>query len=140
MKFTDTKNKFILDYIEDKMGVSADKIKSRVRLREIVDARRLYMYVLREAFGIPFMKIGQLTNNHHSTVIANYKRFEDFSEIYPKITSLPYKDICFQLDMMSNTIEGQVNDLKEQVILINQKIDKLLTIKQLTNGRKKLHS
>jgi hypothetical protein len=140
MELTKSKDKFIFDYIEDKFGVSKGQISSKIRKREIVDSRRLYMYILREKFGMTFIDIGQKTNNHHSTVIANYRMFEDFSKIYPKITVLPYKDICFQLDIMDDSIEEHVEKLKEQIVVINQKIDKLLTIKQLTNVRKKLHS
>ena len=139
--FTDKKDSFIYEYIYEKMGVTKEQISSKSRLREVVDSRRLYMYLLRNYFGLTFHKIGRLVGNDHSSVIANCKRFEEYQHIYPKITDLPYKDMCFQLDIMNNSIDNQVEDLKEQIILINQKIDKLITIKQLTNGRrKKLHS
>ena len=139
MELTKNKDEFIFQYIEDNFGVSKGQITSKIRKREIVDSRRLYMYVLREKFGMTFIDIGRKTNNHHATVISNYKMFEDFSRIYPKITVLPYKDICFQLDLMDDSIEEHVANLKEQIVVINQKIDELLTIKQLKNGRKKLH-
>lgn len=141
MEFKERHNQFLFDYIYEKTGVTRKQILSPLRKREVVDSRRLYMYVLRNYFGLTFMKIAQLTLHDHSTIVAGCKKFEYLSSVYPKLTTLPYKDICFNLDMMKDTVDGQVEDLKEQIILINQKIDKLLTIKQLQNGRrKKLHS
>ena len=140
MEFTERKESLILKHIKKNMGVDEYKIKSTSRERDVVDARRLYMYILREYFGLGFNEIGKITNNHHSTVIYNCKKFTDFFNIYVRITSLPYKDICFQLDLMKDSVEEQVEEIKEQIITINKKIDNLITIKQLQNGRKKLHS
>jgi hypothetical protein len=42
---------------------------------------------------------------------------------------------------MKDSVEEQVEDMKEKIILINKQLDKIITIKQLQNGRRKeLHS
>jgi hypothetical protein len=135
-----TRIKFVFDYIHKEMGISEVQIRSKSRKRDIGDARRLFWYVLRNYFQYSFQKIGLITFHNHATIICSCRKFDEYSDVYPKITTLPYKDICFQLDLMKNSVEFQVEDLKEKIIIINKKIDELITIKQLKNGRKKLHS
>ena len=135
------KIQFVFDYIYREMGIHEQQIKSKSRKRDIVDARRVFWYVLRNYFQYSYQKIGNISLHNHATVISCVKKFDDYSVAYPKITILPYKDICFQLDLMKESVEEQVEDIKEKIILINKQLDKLITIKQqLQNGRKKLHS
>jgi|TARA_R110002020_G_C15791884_1_gene730271 hypothetical protein len=134
------KIQFVFDYIDKEMSISEQQIKSKVRKRDILDARRLFFYVMRKYFQYSFEKIGKITLHTHATVLHACKTFEDYEVVYPKITTLPYKDICFQLDLMKNSIDHQLEELQEKTIIINKKINELITIKQLQNGRKKLHS
>lgn len=133
------KIQFVLDYIYKEMGIHEQQIKSKSRQRGIVDARRVFWYVLRNYFQYGYQKIGDISLHNHSTVISCVKKFDDYIIPYPKLTILPYKDICFQLDLMKDSVEEQVEDMKEKIILINKQLDKIITIKQLQNGRKKLH-
>ena len=132
--------KFVYDYIQKEMKISEEQIRSKSRKRDIVDARRLFWYVLRNYFQYGYQKIGMMSLHNHATVISSVKQFDVYSESYPKLTTLPYKDICFQLDLMKNSIDHQLEELQEKTIIINKKINELITIKQLQNGRKKLHS
>ena len=68
-------------------------------------------------------------------VICSCRKFDDYS-VYPKITTIPYKDICFQLDLMKDSVEEQVNELKQKMVVINQELDRILTIKQLKDEAK----
>lgn len=133
------KIQFVFDYIHKETGISEQQIRSKVRKRDILDARRLFFYVMRKYFQYSFEKIGMITLHTHATVLHACKTFEDYEAAYPKITTLPYKDICFQLDLMKESVEEQVEDIREKIILINKQLDKLITIKQLQNGRKELH-
>lgn len=134
------KIQFVFDYIYKEMGISEQQIRSKVRKRDILDARRLFFYVMRNYFQYSFEKTGNITLHTHATVLHACRTFNDYTIPYPKLTILPYKDICFQLDLMKDSVEEQVEDMKEKMILINKQLDKLITIKQLQNGRKKLHS
>jgi len=135
------KIQFVFDYIYKEMGISEHQIRSKVRKREILDARRLFFYVMRNYFKYSFEKAGKITLHNHATVLHACRTFNDYTVPYPKITTLPYKDICFQLDLMKDSVEQQLEELQEKTIIINKKINELLTIKQLQNGRrKKLHS
>jgi len=135
------KIQFVFDYIYKEMGVNEQQIRSKVRKRDILDARRLFFYVMRNYFKYSFEKVGKITLHSHATVLHSCRTFDDYTVPYPKLTILPYKDICFQLDLIKNSVEQQLEELQEKTIIINKKINELITIKQLQNGRrKKLHS
>tara|TARA_R110000787_G_C13315964_1_gene435980 strand:+ start:338 stop:766 length:429 start_codon:yes stop_codon:yes gene_type:complete len=135
------KIQFVFDYIYKEMGISEYEIKSKIRKREVIDARRLFFYIMRNYFQYGFEKIGKITLNTHATVLHSCKVFNNYIAAYPKLTILPYKDVCFQLDLMKGSVEEQCQDMKEKIILINKQLDKIITIKQLQNGRRKeLHS
>ena len=135
------KIQFVFDYIYKEMGIHERQIKSKSRKRDIVDARRVFWYVLRNYFNYGYQKIGNISLHNHATVISCVKKFDDYSVSYPKITILPYKDICFQLDLIKDSVEEQCQEMKEKIILINKQLDKIITIKQLQNVRRKeLHS
>ena len=133
------KIQFVFDYIYREMGITEQQIKSKVRKRDIGDARRLFWYTLRNYFQYSFQKIGNITLHNHATVICSCRKFDDYSVAYPKITTIPYKDICFQLDLMKDSVEEQVAELKQKMVVINQELDRILTIKQLKDEREKLH-
>ena len=42
-------------------------------------------------------------------------------------------------ELVKNSLEEQVAELKQKMVVINQELDRILTIKQLENGRQKLH-
>ena len=44
------KIQFVFDYIHKEMGINEQQIRSKVRKREILDARRLFFYVMRNYF------------------------------------------------------------------------------------------
>lgn len=133
------KIELVYEYIQREFKVDKNQIHSKVRTRDINDARRLFWYVMRNYFEYSFQKIGDITLHNHATIISACKKFDEYSGIYPKITTIPYKDICFQLDLVKNSLEEQVAELKQKMVVINQELDRILTIKQLENGRQKLH-
>ena len=133
------KIELVYEYIQREFKVDKNQIHSKVRTRDINDARRLFWYVMRNYFEYSFQKIGDITLHNHATIISACKKFDEYSGIYPKITTIPYKDICFQLDLVKNSLEEQVAELKQKMVVINQELDRILTINQLENERKKLH-
>ena len=133
------KIELVYEYIQREFKINKNQIHSKVRTRDINDARRLFWYVMRNYFEYSFQKIGDITLHNHATIISACKKFDEYSSIYPKITTIPYKDICFQLDLVKDSLEEQVIELKQKMVVINQELDRILTIKQLENGRQKLH-
>jgi len=74
--------------------VSSDDIKGESRIREIVLARQLSMYLIRKLTNLSFLDIGRIFNKDHSTVIISVRKVEakidkdtDFYSIVRDITS-----------------------------------------------------
>ena len=63
----------VLHRIAEVWGVSVASIYSRSKIREVVEARFVYMWYLRRAHNMPFHKIGFEVNRNHSTVIHAMK-------------------------------------------------------------------
>ena len=66
------KNK-ILDEIYDETGISEDLILSKLRDRDIVEARTMYIKRLRME-GLSVNRIGKIVGRHHTTVMHALKK------------------------------------------------------------------
>lgn len=92
----------ILSIVAKNCCVTTSKILSRIREREVVDARHMYAAVLKFEFGHTYEHIGEILDRDHTTIIHaletyrdRYKHYEDyrgvadgiFEEIKSKIES-----------------------------------------------------
>lgn len=67
----------VLAALSEYLGVSKDEIEEKTRRQEIVRARHLIMYLLREYGGMSFPAIGRLVGNRdHTTVIHAYNKIK----------------------------------------------------------------
>lgn len=65
--------KDIVKVVSDQFGVPEESIYEKTRRKEIVRARQVAMYVLREDYGISYPLIGQkMGNRDHTTVMHSY--------------------------------------------------------------------
>jgi chromosomal replication initiator protein len=70
----------IIESVVRATDVSMEDIQSKLRLREVVEARHLICYFLRNHTMMPLQKIGNLINRDHSTVIHGYKTVKNLIE------------------------------------------------------------
>ena len=69
--------KKVLDVVSTYFRISQDALLSNSRKREIVYARQLCFYVLRNKYNLTFSKIGSIFNGKdHTTVMHGYQMFE----------------------------------------------------------------
>ena len=68
LKFRKDKADFIISYIEDKTGVS---ISAQNRIREVVRARQLAMYVMKRKTGLSPAKIGEKCGGKDRTTVLH---------------------------------------------------------------------
>lgn len=59
----------ILGVVTGRYDVSADDLRGPKRLREVVEPRKIAMYLCRECGDMPFASVGEVFNRDHSTVI-----------------------------------------------------------------------
>lgn len=75
------------------LNVSEANIRSRCRIRELVDARKVIAFKMQQTYpGLTLHKLGSLLNRDHSTIVFYQNTIEDQLEYQPEIQHL-----CSQL-------------------------------------------
>ena len=72
--------------IEEEFGVTLDELKSKSRIRSIVEARHLFCYFAHER-GYTYTYIGKFINRDHSSVIngkSNVTDLRKFNDEFKK--------------------------------------------------------
>jgi chromosomal replication initiator protein len=78
--------KDIVRIIADQYGISEDIIYEKTRRKEIVKARQVAMYILREDFNISYPLIGQkMGGRDHTTVIHSHLKIKDDLKTDPSL-------------------------------------------------------
>jgi len=91
----------IMKIVAESCGVTTEQILSKVRKREIVDARHIFCKILRNEFGYPYVKIGEIVNGRdHTTAIHSVttcndrcKTEEGYKEHYNDIVNLIFSKL-----------------------------------------------
>ena len=74
----------ILNMVCTYYGIATDNVKSRCRLRQLVDARQLYARLARLYTPSTWRAIGSVINRDHSTIIHSYNKISELAEIDKK--------------------------------------------------------
>ena len=90
---------FIIEYCANFYNVKKEDIYSEKRNKEIVFARQVCLYIIRELTGFSLSKIGLIFGKDHATVLYAIK----------KLTTLMEKDISIKI-----SIESLMKDISEQ--------------------------
>ena len=72
----------ILDIVAKNCCVTASQILSRVRDREVIDARFIFVAVMKREFGHTLKHIGKILNRDHTTIIHSLETFQDRYQQY----------------------------------------------------------
>ena len=65
----------VLSIISQQCSVSSGKILTRIREREVIDARHMYIAVMRHIFRYPVTEIGRMVDRDHTTILDSLKKF-----------------------------------------------------------------
>ena len=77
-KYTNTNT--IIISVSESLNLEPKIIIGKSRHREIVEARQLCMFFIRKLKEIPYMKIGQMFNRDHATVIHAVNQVKNLLE------------------------------------------------------------
>jgi chromosomal replication initiator protein len=78
--------KDIVKVVAEQYGISEDSVYEKTRRKEIVKARQVAMYILREDFNISYPLIGQkMGNRDHTTVIHSHLKIKDDLKTDPSL-------------------------------------------------------
>lgn len=137
LKFSEYYNDIILEEIEKMYEVSRDKIFLGSRKKNIIYAKRMYIYVIREVFGLTITEIAELCNLHHASVIHHTRQFEFFYNNYVK-DSDDYKRVENRIKEVE--VDEEIQGLEKQLKTIKQTLTELYNIKKIKDEREKRES
>ena len=78
--------KDIVKVVAEQYGIPEDSVYEKTRRKEIVKARQVAMYILREDFNISYPLIGQkMGNRDHTTVIHSHLKIKEDLKTDPSL-------------------------------------------------------
>ena len=137
LKFSDYYHDIIIKEIAAIYNVDKDRIFLGSRKKNIIFAKRLYIYVLREMFGLTLKEIAEVTNLHHASVIHHSRQFEFFYN-----NCIQYTENFERVENMIIEVEidEEIAGLEQQLDKINKSLTKLYKINKLKNERQERES
>ena len=76
LEFSDYYDELIVNEICEIYDVEKERMFLGSRQRNIIQAKRLYIYILREMFDMTLKNIGKVTNLHHASIIHHLEQFK----------------------------------------------------------------
>jgi len=137
LKFSDYYHNIIIEEIAEIYDVEKERIFLGSRKRNIIYAKRLYIYVLREVFGLTLKQIAEVTNLHHASVIHHAKQFEFFYNNYIQDTK-NFERV--ENRIIEVEIDEEILGLENKLSTINESLIKLYKINKLKNERQERES
>ena len=84
LKFSDYYHNIITKELAGIYNIKQEEMFLGSRKKNIIFAKRMYIYILREMFSLTLNEIGRVTNLHHASIIHHTRKFEFFYNNYPE--------------------------------------------------------
>lgn len=91
----------VLSIVSQRCSVSVGKILTRIREREVIDARHMYIAVMRNIFRYPVTEIGKMVDRDHTTILDSLKKFTSRYQNYDD-----YRDVA---DSIFNEVKTKIS-------------------------------
>ncbi len=134
LKFSDYYHNIITKELADIYNIKQEEMFLGSRKKNIIFAKRMYIYILREMFSLTLNEIGRVTNLHHASIIHHTRKFEFFYNNYPE-DSDAFKRV--EARVIEVEVDEEILGLEIQLKQINKSLTKLYNIKKLKNDRQK---
>jgi len=134
LKFSDYYHNVITKELADIYNIKQKEMFLGSRKKNIIFAKRMYIYILREMFGLTLNEIGRVTNLHHASIIHHTRKFEFFYNNYPE-DSDAFKRV--EDRVIEVEVDEEILGLETQLEHINESLTKLYIIKKSKNDRQK---
>jgi len=145
LEFTKERDEKIQSEVCSRYGLEWSMILSRSRVREVVDARRLYIGILRDIFRLTLQEIGNILNKNHATILHNINQHDTFVKIL-KSYKKNYEEIERALMLDDNYYIHEVKEVERKMDDLSKRLEELIErknnykLKIQNNGREKLCS
>ena len=134
LKFSDYYHNVITEELAEIYTIKKEEMFLGSRKKNIIFAKRMYIYILREMFGLTLSEIGRVTNLHHASIIHHTRKFEFFYNNYPE-DSDAFKRV--EDKVIEVEVDEEILGLETQLEQINESLTKLYKIKKSKNDRQK---
>jgi len=134
LKFSDYYHNVITEELAEIYNIKKEEMFLGSRKKNIIFAKRMYIYILREMFGLTLSEIGRVTNLHHASIIHHTRKFEFFYNNYPEDTDA-FKRV--EDRVIEVEVDEEILGLETQLEQINKSLTKLYKIKKSKNDRQK---
>ena len=133
LKFSNYFHEVIVKELEKKFNVKESEIFLGSRKKNLIQAKRMYIFVLKTIFDLTLHEIGEITNLHHASVLYHYRQVEFFKKIYVLDSEL-YKKILNRIE--SVTLDEKIDALEKQNRVNNLELTKLYNLKKRRNEKR----
>ncbi len=133
LKFSHYFHEIIIKELVKKFNVEEDQIFLGSRRKNFIQAKRMYIFVLKTIFDLTLHEIGDITNLHHASVLYHYRRVEFYQKIYVLDSEL-YKKILSRVE--SVTLDEKIDALEKQNRVNNLELTKLYNLKKRRNDKR----
>lgn len=127
----------ILNAIEKVTGIGKEKIQSRSRRKEIVDARRIAIIYMRRETALQIAIISKCLSLHHSSVVHNTAKHNDLIET-DKNYQMLVKKIHHEYVMLNpeSTTSSQLEHIRELIKDLSAKYKRVKNLMPISNEKK----
>jgi predicted DNA-binding protein YlxM (UPF0122 family) len=133
LTFSESYSDIILSEIADIYKVDKEVIFKGSRKKNIIYAKRMFIYILRNIFGLSLYEIAEITNLHHASIIHHNRKFEFFYGQYIEDTDI-FKRV--EAKILSVEVDEMIKVLEAKNKEINKELTKLYNIKNEKYVRK----
>jgi hypothetical protein len=137
LKYSDYYHNIVINEVSEIFNVDKDRIFLGSRKKNIILAKRLFIYTLRELFGLTLKDISEVTNLHHASIIHHSRQFEFEYHNYKK-DNKNFERV--ESRIIEVEIDEEIKGLEQQLDKINKSLTKLYKINKLKNEREKRES
>ena len=134
LKYSDYYHKIVVNEVSEIFNVDKDRIFLGSRKKNIILAKRLFIYTLRELFGLTLRDISEVTNLHHASIIHHAKQFEFEYNNYKK-DNKNFERV--ENRIIEVEIDEEIKGLEQKLKTIKESLTKLYKINKLKHEREK---
>jgi len=137
LKFSEYYHQIIIKELVKIYDINEDEIFLGSRKKNIIFAKRLYIFTLREMFGLTVQEIGDVTNLHHSSILHHTRKFEFFYRNYENENS-NFKRVSDKVNEIE--VDEQIAGLEYKLKEITETLARLYILNKDKTNREKSYS
>ena len=134
LKFSEYYHQIIIKQLVKMYDIKEDEIFLGSRKKNIIFAKRLYIFTLRELFGLTIQEIGDIANLHHSSVLYHTRTFKFFYNNIQR-ENANFKTVSDRINEIG--IDEQIDGLEKKLEKLTEALTRLYKLNKEKNVRKK---